>query len=327
MGSTGTIPAFSQEYMNETRGPLVRGVAITFMVLEISVVTMRLASRRLVKAPLGLDDLLVFPSLGFCVALSGFAIAETHIAGVGRHLDVLFVTNPQAIINWLKCGYAIEQLYCTAVVFPKLSILASYLRIFLTRGYRRAAYALAVVVVSNGIAGVVTSLASCQPFSARWQGVEYAALHCIDTVAYWRWISFPNILTDVVMIVLPLPVIWGLQMSQKERIGLTLIFLTGGLGLVTSIIRFTIFFNVKALTNDGTFVSADLAIWSLVEPGMYLLAACLPTLRPLILKLFGGVRAAKNISGESSKTDDVQLEWRSRRNHSRLSDEDNILDH
>lgn len=132
-------------------------------------------------------------------------------------------------MNWAKCGYAIEQLYCTAVVFPKLSILASYLRIFITRGYKNTTYILGVIIVANGIAGVVTSLASCRPFSARWQGFEYVSAHCIDTVAYWRWISLPNILTDIIMLVLPLPVIWNLQLSRKERIGLTFIFLTGSM--------------------------------------------------------------------------------------------------
>lgn len=66
------------------------------------------------------------------------------------------------------------------------------------------------------------------------------------------------------------------------------VFLTLCRGIVTSVIRFSVFFNVKALATDGTYVSADLAVWSLVEPGMYLLAACLPTIRPLLLKVFGG---------------------------------------
>ena len=85
------------------------------------------------------------------------------------------------------------------------------------------------MTITTGIAGVVTSLASCQPFSARRKGVEYFSLHCIDTVAYWRWISFPNLLTDFLMITLPLPTIWTLRVSKKEKVGLVLAFLTGGL--------------------------------------------------------------------------------------------------
>jgi hypothetical protein len=104
-----------------------------------------------------------------------------------------------------------------------------YLRIFREKIYRRAAYTLGGVIITTGIAGVITSLASCQPFSARWQGLESLSLHCIDTVAYWRWISFPNILTDFVLIILPLPTVWSLKISKKEKVGLVLTFLTGGL--------------------------------------------------------------------------------------------------
>jgi hypothetical protein len=95
--------------------------------------------------------------------------------------------------------------------------------------------------------------------------------------------------------------------------------------LVTSIIRFTIFFNVKALINDGTFASANLAIWYLGEPGTYLLAACFPPLRLLMLKVFGGIRGVASDSSECRRTDEISLEWRARRDHFRLSDEDKML--
>jgi hypothetical protein len=154
---------------------------------------------------------------------------EVKVAGVGKHLDVLLVTNPEALIRWAKCGYAIEQLYSIAVVFPKLSILASYLRIFLTKPYRVTTYTLAAIIVANGIAGVITSFASCRPFSSRWTQMAYADKYCIDTVAYWRWISFPNIITDLVMLVLPLPVIWSLRLAKKDRLALVAIFCCGSM--------------------------------------------------------------------------------------------------
>lgn len=153
------------------------------------------------------------------------------IAGVGKHLDVIFATDPATLVKWAKCGIASEQLYCTAVVFPKLSMLASYLRFFAKRTYRNTAYILGALIVANGIAGVAISFGSCRPISAGWTTVEdrYVSEHCIDIVAYWRWISFPNILTDIVMLFLPLPIIWGLHLSQRERIGVSLILLTGSM--------------------------------------------------------------------------------------------------
>lgn len=58
-----------------------------------------------------------------------------------------------------------------------------------------------------------------------------------------------------------------------------LTFLTSG--LITSIIRFTIFFQIDGLT-DITWTAVKLGAISITEAGVYLMAACLPTYRPLV---------------------------------------------
>lgn len=52
-------------------------------------------------------------------------------------------------------------------------------------------------------------------------------------------------------------------------------------GLIISIIRFKTFFASNAF-EDPTMTSIDLVAWTVIEPGMYLIAACLVTLRPLL---------------------------------------------
>lgn len=47
--------------------------------------------------------------------------------------------------------------------------------------------------------------------------------------AFVRWSTLPNILTDVIMLILPLPSIWNLQLRTPLKIGLTITFLTGSL--------------------------------------------------------------------------------------------------
>ncbi|MCJ1240744.1 hypothetical protein MMC14_008748 [Varicellaria rhodocarpa] len=273
-------PTYSPSYARQNIGPRTVNVAIAFIVLEFFFVGLRFASRHVSKIRAGLDDVFILPSLVFCLGLCALAIVEVKIAGVGQHEDVLLATNPTAVVHWAKAGYAIEELYCTAVIFPKLSILGFYLRIFTTKLFRITVYIIAGILIVNGIAGVITSLSTCQPFAARWDP-SIPGAHCINTPQYWRWISFANIATDVVMLCLPLPAVWRLHVSTAQKYGLTLVFLTGSIGLISSIIRFDAFFDVKALV-DGTWASANLAIWSAVEPGVYLIAACLPNLRPLI---------------------------------------------
>ena len=44
--------------------------------------------------------------------------------------------------------------------------------------------------------------------------------------------------------------------------------------------------------SDATWETATIATWSLVETGCYLIASCLPVLRPVFLRLSRGIKMA-----------------------------------
>jgi hypothetical protein len=148
--------------------------------------------------------------------------------GIGRHLDVLLTGDPLIFEKWAKVAFALETLYCVAVAFPKLSILAMYLRIFTQRAYRVITWIVIAVITASAIAGVVTSLASCKPLTARWDPTKLAT-HCINSVRYWQGMSVPNIATDLVILILPMPPIWQLHLPKSQKIALTGVLILGSL--------------------------------------------------------------------------------------------------
>ena len=214
----------------------------------------------------------------------------TRYGGVGRHLLALEATDPNKVVDWAKLLVAVEWIYFAAVTLPKLSILSMYLRIFTTKPYRRSVYVLAVVLILNFIVGGLTGSLGCQPLAFFWNN-SIPGGHCINITAFFRWISLPNILTDVIMLALPQPLIWTLKITRDQKIGLTLTFLTGSVGLIASAFRLGTFFRNDAST-DGTFASVELMSWTIIEPGIYLVAACLPALRPLIQRIPTGTPLA-----------------------------------
>lgn len=129
---------------------------------------------------------------------------------------------------WLKLVVVEENVYVFVVSLSKLAILCLYLRIFTTRLYRRACYGIAVVIILNLIVGMILSLTICKPLAYRWDKTIPGG-SCGDIMTGYRWISLPNLVTDVAMLILPLPVIWGLQIGRSRKIGLTLTFLLGSL--------------------------------------------------------------------------------------------------
>lgn len=69
-------------------------------------------------------------------------------------------------------------------------------------------------------------------------------------------------------------------------------------GIITSILRFVAFYNKSSFT-DPTYNSTTLIIWTICEPGVYLIAACLLVYRPLLDKLGIPMIISHTIRGKS----------------------------
>ncbi|KAK6821155.1 hypothetical protein PG987_015555 [Apiospora arundinis] len=154
--------------------------------------------------------------------------------------------------------------------------------------------AVGAVLVCTSIVCVIVNLAACRPFSTHWAPPAVQAVHCWNKEAIFIWSTLPNIITDVIVLVLPLPIVWRLHTSTHMKGALTVTFLIGSSlmilfvagkrGLVASILRFWAFSNTNSFI-DATYNAVELIIWTVVEPGIYLISACMLMYRPLLEKL------------------------------------------
>ncbi|KAF2653332.1 hypothetical protein K491DRAFT_634041, partial [Lophiostoma macrostomum CBS 122681] len=201
------------------------------------------------------------------------------IGGAGRHMVALaFTGETDKIVTRFKIDKAEQYIYMASVTFPKLAILTLYMRIFSTRVYRNLAYGTGAVIVATCVAGMISSSVICRPFAYNWnKGIPGT---CGDVKASYRYIGIPGIITDVVMVVLPLPALYRLQVATHMKIGLLATFIAGGFGLVTSILRTATFFE-EDLFKDPTYNCVRTITWTIVEPSVYLMAACMPSFRAL----------------------------------------------
>lgn len=221
---------------------------------------------------------------------------------------------------WGKYLVAISILYFGSVNVPKIAILALYHRLFPNTRIRVVIWIVLGTLICLTITTVITGLASCRPFSANWNP-SLPGSSCIDKEAFFRYGSIPNILTDIVMLILPMRVVWNLHTSTRLKIGLVVTFATGSLyalyiyqdsrrtrltlntsGLITSIVRFTTFFRKNSFV-DGTWAAVDLIMWTQLETGVYLISACIMTYRPLLERVGWGM-FAKRLASRSKVSDD-----------------------
>ncbi|KAE8154101.1 hypothetical protein BDV25DRAFT_136247 [Aspergillus avenaceus] len=253
-----------------------------FVPLQICCVALRFYIRYKIRTPWGLDDAVILIALAAQLGMAGLSIGAVKTAGVGHHVPYLMWKNPTVLRVWAKYLLAVSFLYMGSVNVPKFSILLLYHRLFPTRIMKSLTVFMMGVLGTITVSTIIATALICRPFSANWDGKIPG--YCGKKKQLYIWASFPNIVTDIILICLPMPVLWSLNMNRRLKWALTFTFAVGGMGLITSAIRFQIFFRQNAFI-DGTFVAVDLITWTQVETGVYLISACLPTYRPLIEKV------------------------------------------
>lgn len=143
--------------------------------------------------------------------------------GAGRHVVAL---DPKVVILWLKLDVAEEFIYNFSLLFPKLAILCLYARVFSTRPYRYATYSIGLFVILTCVSGQIVGIAICRPFAYIWDK-SIPDGYCGDIPAAYRYISIPNLISDICILVLPLYGVWHLHTRTINKIGLTFTFLLG----------------------------------------------------------------------------------------------------
>ena len=122
-------------------------------------------------------------------------------------------------IRLLKASYAVSVLYPLAAALPKLSICALYLPLFkVNPGFRRATIGMIGFLAMNAVAWLVPTIVVCHPISAYWDPEGHQG-RCINYNVFGTWISLPNILSDLILMGLPMPVLWLLNMSTAKKLG------------------------------------------------------------------------------------------------------------
>jgi len=124
--------------------------------------------------------------------------------------------------------FAIQFFYIFSVGFVKLSVLAFYRTIFIGKRFRLACDTMSVVVVSWLIALFFGTLLRSTPISVNWIPRQPGGRHG-NIVVLFSFIGASDILLDIIILCLPLPIIRHLHMSTQKKWLVAGIFWLGGL--------------------------------------------------------------------------------------------------
>jgi hypothetical protein len=149
--------------------------------------------------------------------------------GVGRRLFWNCVHQPDVLTTFAKLQVSNTIVLAIAIALAKITILNLFLRIFIQKPYRIATFVVIGVQVASMLTVVIVAVTQCTPLPYIWEPHKHPNGHCIDKNRFWRWGNFPQILTDVAILVLPIPALWALNLNKRDKIGVILTFCTGGM--------------------------------------------------------------------------------------------------
>ena len=126
-------------------------------------------------------------------------------------------------INGTQFNFLSPLFWLTAVTLIRFSVVLLYIRIFVTRSFRLTCYAILILNTMFFIATPLTYVLSALPVGCYWSETSDCS-YMVDPKSLDLSVAAFNIFLDVIVVVLPMPMLWGLQMAVGKKATLSGMF-------------------------------------------------------------------------------------------------------
>ncbi|KAL5584177.1 hypothetical protein FOVSG1_015528 [Fusarium oxysporum f. sp. vasinfectum] len=264
--------------VSASRSLEIRAILVTFSIVSATAVALRTYIRSRVLHSFGRDD-------GFMVTAQMLTLGAAVAIGLENKYGLGYHTWEQptsAYVPYMKSFYASVVVYNIATCLVKTGILFQYRRVFALPTIQRITLYGIIFMVAWTVVIAFLNILVCVPVAKFWD--SNLPGRCLDPLTIWYAVAGFNLVTDIAIFCLPLPVIKSLNLPQRQKIMLFAIFSLGFFTCVISIYRIRTL-KTAASTKDPNWDNVDAAIWSFLEVTIAIITACLPTLRPLFSRL------------------------------------------
>ncbi|KAL3426781.1 integral membrane protein [Phlyctema vagabunda] len=275
----------------DTNAPTITAVGVSFSVLSLIFVCLRMYVRGFMIKAIGLDDWTIVVT--WFLAL-GFMVVTILQSKYGLGLQNLSDMPDQNIYMFGLYQYCGAPFYILSILGFKLSLLFSFLRIAVERVHRMAIMVIIGLCTAHSFCFLIVQINLCSPISKQWDPAVTTG-SCLVAVPFYTSMASLTILFDVVIMLTPFPMLLKAQIQPKKKIVLLGIFSLGTFVTVIQIIRIL---TIKSLANY--IDSSQLIMWSMVENNLGIIVASIPPLSPLI-RSFREHTSSGRSKGKSSR--------------------------
>ncbi|KAJ5802054.1 uncharacterized protein N7503_004504 [Penicillium pulvis] len=237
-------------------------------------VALRVVARLRRRVGFGVDDYLSILSMVLMLAMLVELILWCTIGGNGAHVNTL---DNETIQNYYKIFLANQFTYFVLCPAIKISIICFYRRVFTTPQFQRFTFGLNCLIAAWGTGIFLACAGQCRPLNAYWD--KSIDGHCFNANLFFIVNQAFNVLMDFVILVLPVPMIWGLHRAWQDKLALNGVFAIGAFVCFASIYRIVVLFWISPV--DPTYTVYQATLWTHIEPSVGLICSCLPIVRGL----------------------------------------------
>ena len=191
------------------------------------------------------------------------------------------------------------------------------------RIFRWTTIATLAVVNIAGTALTLLNILQCNPIIAAFEFPLPPADKCIDIVTLYLSSAPVNIITDLALLFLPMPILTGMKLPRNEKLILIVTFSFGAFVAVVDVVRIAYLQDASLAqlqkhtgsevgqTGDFSWIASLSFMWSAVEVHVGIIVACVPGVKPLVVKIFptllGRIKHVGDLTGSHYyRPDDAQ---------------------
>ncbi|EMD60130.1 hypothetical protein COCSADRAFT_164265 [Bipolaris sorokiniana ND90Pr] len=265
---------------------LMIGLAIAFAILPTFFVSLRIWAKRISKR-IGWDDFLTLGALAVCLTCCFLQLATAIHGYLGAHQPLdengQPIMDDPGLIFFEETKFAINMISIVGLGLVKSSILILYKTIFDVRKFRICVYIVLAYVVAWTISFTFSHLFTCYPITVFIE--PYYGNSCVETVPMFLALLYTDVLADLAILFLPIPMVMSVRMQMKRKIAVIVMLSLGAAVCAVSITRVVATYSIAKEyikhPDDVVYYTAPVFFWTNIELSLGLVCACLPTLRPI----------------------------------------------
>ncbi|KAI0024940.1 hypothetical protein F4780DRAFT_484212 [Xylariomycetidae sp. FL0641] len=286
---------------NKAADLMAAGIATT-IIAGLSVGLRVYTRLQVVQGGLNADDWLVMAA--FAVSLSMLVFVKKDIDhGLTYHVWDILMSDYH--VGERLYGLLAYLTFIFSITLAKLSILVLYLRLAPHAWFRWTCYGCMAVIASYSVVAALVESLACQPLA----GIVNESLkgaHCYDSYPAYIALSSLNAAMDVVILLLPVPLILRMQLPTRQKASIILLFATGILVCAVALKRVS-YIPVLEASSDYDWDAVPDMILCFIEVNAGIVCASVPAVRPFFSRLLPVVLARRQHHRKTSGEDTVAV--------------------